>query len=127
MGIATEAITNNSSSSIGERRLWCFVLLTAVAGAKKGVPGAMEYFESIQCRDICGFLGINISWLRLQAKSPKPLGEEVNMIYLRDPNIDYRIQKRARAKSRLEESSNKGQWITGPGASIALESGVQCL
>jgi hypothetical protein len=126
MGLATEEIQNNNS--ICERKFWCYVLLLSVAAAKRKVPNAMEYFSSQQFFLICSFLDLNPEWIKKQALSDKPLAEEVNMIYLVDPSIDYRLQKRARrAKSRLEECSNKGQWITGPGASIALESGVQCL
>jgi hypothetical protein len=123
MGLATEAITNNSSSSICERKFWCFVLLLSIAAAKRKVPNALEYFESEQFKTVCGFLDLNPEWLRSQALSPKPLDAEINSIYIIDPNPFYRLQKRARAKSRLEESSNKGNWITGPG--VILESGVQ--
>jgi hypothetical protein len=122
MGLATEEIQNNSS--IGERKLWCWIFLCAVQACKKGVPGSMDYFSSQQFLTVCAFLDLNPEWIRKQALSDKPLvGVEVNQIYLIDPNPQYRIDKRARrAKSRLEESSNKG-WISGPG--VILESGVQ--
>jgi hypothetical protein len=128
MGLATEQIDNNSS--IGERKFWCFVLLTAVAAVKRKVPGAMDYFYSEQFVTVAAFLDLNVDWIRQQALNDTPLGEEVNQIYLMDyealrlmDNPNYLIEKRARAKSRLAESSNKGQWITGPG--VLLEEGVQ--
>jgi hypothetical protein len=112
MGIATEQIANDSS--IG-------------AAAKQGVPGAMEYFSSQQFFTVCALLDLKPEWIRKQALSDKPIvGVEVNQIYLVDPNPQYRIQKRARAKSMLAESrlaESKGQWITGPG--VILERGVQ--
>jgi hypothetical protein len=139
MGIATEQIANDSS--ICERKFWCFVILCAVAAAKRKVPNALEYFESEQFFLVCSFLDLNPDWIRKQALSDTPLGEEINQIYLMDyeslrlmDNPNYLIEKRARAKSRraksmLEES--KGHWISGPGVNLGateviVESGVQC-
>jgi hypothetical protein len=129
VGIATEEIQNNTS--ICERKFWCFVILCAVAACKRKVPGAMEYLSSDQFLTVCGFLDLNPEWIKKQALSNKPLVgvEVVNQIYLMDyeslrmmDNPNYKIEKRAKAKSRLAES--KGQWISGP--EVIVESGVQC-
>jgi hypothetical protein len=119
MGLATEQTQNNSS--IGERKLWCFVLLTAVAAAKRKVPGALEYFESEQFVTVAAFLDLDVEWLRQQALSDKPLGEEVNQIYLMDYE-SLRLTKR-RLITVLKWADCKAMSISWPNCSKRHKSG----
>jgi hypothetical protein len=77
---ATEC--GSEQSAIGERSMWCLVIHSALAAAKRGIPEAKQWFETDVFETVAGFLGLDIHWFKEQARSSKPLFKEPRAEYI---------------------------------------------